>query len=194
MKTDIREQWTRLKISINNYQTLLTWSALLLGALIVSLWAILPYTEWRTIQKNHIQQALEKAAKLQALQKSIKHWQNADAQSKIQFDEHTQAFFNASSYTQAQQDLFNLLNSTLAQNHLRLITHSFSENTAVAVGEQIAVQLSIQGALVDLLHFISTLSHHEKRLTFPNLYLFQNTDTAMLQLTVTGYRLKSKSA
>lgn len=194
MKTDIREQWTRLKISINNYQTLLTWSALLLGALIVSLWAILPYTEWRTIQKNHIQQALEKAAKLQALQKSIKHWQNADAQSKIQFDEHTQAFFNASSYTQAQQDLFNLLNSTLAQNHLRLITHSFSENTAVAVGEQIAVQLSIQGALVDLLHFISTLSHHEKRLTFPNLYLFQNTDTATLQLTVTGYRLKSKSA
>lgn len=194
MKQYFQDQWTRLKILSGGYYTPLRWIMVLLGLLILLLWIVLPYTDWRISVQNHTQQNLQKAAKLQAMQKSVKQWQIANVQAKKTSETEMDVFLNAASYAQAQQDLFNLINAELTRNRLRLMTHSYVESAAAPVGEQVAIQLNIQGALLDILKFVSTFTNHPKRLSFPSMQIIKSTDNAILQITMAGYRLKAKSA
>jgi hypothetical protein len=193
MKRYFQDYWTRLKIMAGAYYTLLCWAIILLGGLLLLLWVILPYADWREIQQTRNQQDLQKAAKLQALQRSVKQWQLAHVEVKAAVKEQMPGFFDAASYTQAQQDLFNLISNEIKNNHLRLMTHSFTESTEVAIGEQIAVQLHIQGALADVIQFMSTFSQHQKRLTFSSLYIANDHGNTIFRLTIAGYRLKVKA-
>ncbi|MEQ1527913.1 MAG: hypothetical protein ABL925_01250 [Methylococcales bacterium] len=175
------------------YYTPLCWLGVLMGVLLLLVWVISPYLEWRESQQAHIQQSLQKAGKLQALQLSVKQWQTASEQTKAVFAEQMPGFFNAASYIQAQQELFNLVNDELKRNQLRLMTHSFAESAEVSIGEKITVQLNIQGGLADIIHFIDTFSNHQKLLSFPSMHIIKNSQNAILQVTIVGYRLKATS-
>ncbi len=193
MKLQFLDYQSRLKILAGDYYNPLCWIVTLLLGLLVLMWAVLPYSEWREDQQAHMQQDLQKAGRLQALQKSVKQWQSADTDIKTELDKQIQGYFNAPSYLQAQQDLFNLINAQLKQNQLKLMTHSFLESTEVAAGEQVAVQINIQGNLSDIISFIDVFSNHQKFLTFSNLSIIKNNENAILQLAIAGYRLKVKA-
>ena len=194
MKNQLLGLWTKLEQLTGAYAHWLRWSIGALVLCLVLIWIVFPYVDWRGLQQQHIQQSIDKVAKLQALQRSIAHWQSAQAALQKMDTDHQLLFFNAGSYIQAQQDIFNLLNVELRRNRLLLRTHNFEESTEMPFGEQVALQINVQGELADIIKFINTLSHHPKLFTFQNLQIARNSEFTVLQLSLAGYRLQPKAA
>ncbi len=184
---------SHLRRLTGTYYVLLHWIIIVLISILILSWFILPYVDWRESQHTLIEQNLQKAARLQALQRSTKAWQASNVEAKAAVEKDLQGFFIAASYTQAQQELYNLINSAAEANHLKIISHSFAESSDTPIGEELSVELSIQGALADLVRIIDIFAHHQKLLSFPMLQLFKSSDGAVLQMTIAGYRPKTKA-
>lgn len=193
MKINFREHWVKLQSLDHGDRVALRWGILILCMLLFLLWVVLPYLEWRDNQQSRVQQDILTVSKLKALQRSVKEWQGAELQNKKLLEKDISRFFNASSYAQAQQDMYGELTKLLKQNRLQLISQSLVESNIVDVGEQISLQLNIQGDLADIINLVDTITHHQKIFIFKRLYIAKNNQVSLLQMNIAGYRMTAKA-
>lgn len=193
MTKSIQEQWATLKAIGHTNKAALNWGMLIIGLLLVILWVVLPYLDWRNNQQALIQKNIQQVARLQGLKGSIKQWQTAETQIQAQLEQQLPRFFNAPSYAQAQQAMYTEITGLLKQNHLRLISQSLVESAIVEFGEQISLELNIQGDLADIINFIDGITTHPKLLVFKRLYIAKDSQNGLLQANIAGYRLTVKT-
>lgn len=188
MKKKIYHYWDALKNHPELDGALVRWGIVLSLLIIVSMWVVDPYIDWRQQQHKIIASSQRQVLKLKALQASADKWQQALQNSKEQTNETPDVLIQAESYALAQQKINTLIKSQIEQHKLRLHTQNLLEEQHANIGSQIGLQFYLSGNMLNIISFIDAITHLPQILTIEQLMITQGRDNSVIDITLAAYQ------
>jgi len=193
MKKKCYQAWETLKNHPELQGNFVRWGIFLALLIIVSMWLIEPYLDWRQQQLKVIIANKRQVSKLIALQASTDKWQQALQTSKKQIQQNHNAFVHADSYILAQQQMNHLIQALIKQHQLKLSSQALQDVEETPFGEKIGLQFNLGGEMLNIIAFIDAITRTPQLLTIEQLTIAKTRYQAIIRITLAGYRLKNRA-
>lgn len=186
------KHWERLKNHPELDGVLVRWGILFSLFIIVTMWVVDPYIDWRNQKYKIISSQRRQVSKLIALQDSSDKWKQAQVVSKKKIDQTSNAFIEADSYALAQQKMNELVKAEVEQHQLILNTQNLLEMQQTSIGDKISLQFHLSGKMLNIISFIDAIARLPKILIIEQLNIIQARDKGVVNMTLVAYLQNNK--
>ena len=169
---------------------IIRWSVLAMGMIAVWVWCIEPLQIWKDDLHEQVARSAERTARLIAIEDNADRWIEARVEAGQALSAAGHQLLAGTTDTQSQAFLQTTLQQIAEGSGLMVEAQKLlSPEPIEGVGMQLAVELSVRGALVDLLYFLGDVSRSEKLLVIDYWTMqMQKDGTVFARTTITGFR------
>lgn len=164
------------------------WGILFSLLIMLSMWVVDPYIDWREQQHKMIVSHHRQVLKLNALKASADKWQEALKNSEERTSNMSNTFVSGESYALVQQKINAQVKKQIDKHHLVLKTQNLLEVEQTDIADKVGLQFYLSGEMLDIISFIDTIAHHSQVLTIEQLEITQSRGAAIINITLVAYK------
>lgn len=188
MTKTLYKYWEILKNHPELDNIFVRWGIFFSLLIILSMWIVEPYIDWRQQQYKVIASNHRQVLKLKALKASADKWQQALKNSEGQMGKISNVFVRGESYAIVQQQINTQIKKQIEKYQLVLRTQNLLEVEQTEIANKVSLQFYLSGQMLDIIGFIDTITHQPQVLTIEQLEVMSSRDSAIINITLAAYK------